>query len=177
MAIYSLFAHILDYPADPIAQPVENCAAQLAVECPEACVHIAAFQNAIAGMSPGQLQEMYVNAFDLRPDCTPNLGYHLFGDDGRRGLFLAELKGRMESAGIAPGCELPDHISLLLRYVQQDEAECRILIEDCMLPAVSRIADILDSGENVYKHALRALLSLLQHQIEASSKLAEVVRV
>ncbi len=177
MALYSLFADILDYPAHPVAQAVGDCAAQLAVECPDACAQIAAFQNAIAGMSRSQIQESYVNAFDLRPDCTPNLGYHLFGDDGRRGLFLAELKGRMESAGIAPGCELPDHISLLLRYMQQDEAECRNLIEDCMLPAVSRMADILDSGENAYKHALRALLSLLQHQSEASSKPAEAMEV
>ena len=177
MTLYSLFADILDYPAHSIAQAVEDCAARLAVECPQACVRIVSFQNAITGTSPGQLQESYINAFDLRPDCTLNLGYHLFGDDGRRGLFLAELKGRMESSGLALGCELPDHLALLLRYMEQDEKECRVVIDDCMLPAVSRMAGILDSGENPYKHALRALLTLLQHQSEISSKLAEAVKV
>ena len=177
MALYSLFADILDYPEHPIAQAVDNCVAQLAVECPEACAHMVAFQAAISGMSPGQLQESYINAFDLRPDCTPNLGYHLFGDDGRRGLFLAELKGRMESSGIALGPELPDHITLLLLYIQRDDKECRVVIEDCMLPAVSRMAGILDSSENSYKHALRALLSLLQHQSEAPIKPAEAMTV
>ena len=77
----------------------------------------------LPGRSLGQLQEAYTNAFDLRPDCTPNLGYHLFGDDGRRGLFLAELKGRMEARGIPLGFELPDHISLLLRYLDAAEEE------------------------------------------------------
>ena len=96
----------------------------------------------------------------------------MFGDDGRRGLFLAELKGRMESSGIDPGCELPDHISVLLRYMQQNEQEQCAVIEDCMLPAVSRMADVLGSSENPYKHVLRALLSLLQHQCEQVNEAA-----
>ncbi|HLJ15958.1 MAG TPA: molecular chaperone TorD family protein [Bryobacteraceae bacterium] len=177
MAIYSLFAGILDYPAQPIAQVVNDCSAELAIDCPEARQHLTAFLEGIAGKSLGQLQEIYTNAFDLRPDCTPNLGYHLFGDDGRRGLFLAELKGRMESSGIAPGCELPDHISLLLRYMQQNEQERCAVIEDCMLPAVSRMADVLDSSENPYKHALRALLSLLQRQREGANEADEAMKV
>src|SRR5579872_933450 len=134
MAIYSLFAGILDYPAQPIAQVVNDCSAELAIDCPEARQHLTAFLEGIAGKSLGQLQEIYTNAFDLRPDCTPNLGYHLFGDDGRRGLFLAELKDRMESRGIQFGVELPDHIALILRYIQKVEDECCVLIEDCMLP-------------------------------------------
>lgn len=177
MVIYSLFADILDYPAHPIAQIVDDCSTELALDCPEAHQHLTAFLGGIAGKSLGQLQEIYTNAFDLRPDCTPNLGYHMFGDDGRRGLFLAELKARMESSGVAPGCELPDHISLLLRYMQRNERERSALIEDCMLPAISRMADVLDSSENPYKHALRALLSLLQRQRERASEAAEAMKV
>ena len=172
MAIYSLFAGILDYPVQPIEQVVIDCSAELALGCPEVHQHLTAFLDGIAGKNLGRLQEIYTNAFDLRPDCTPNLGYHLFGDDGRRGLFLAELKGRMESSCIDPGCELPDHISLLLRYMQRNEQERCAVIEDCMLPAVSRMADVLGSSENPYKHVLRALLSLLQHQREQLSEAA-----
>lgn len=175
MAIYSLFADILDYPARPIARQVDECAAELTMDFPEAHAHIADFQNAVAGKDLGPLQETYTNAFDLRPDCTPNLGYHLFGDDGRRGLFLAELKGRMEDRGIALGFELPDHISLLLRYMHRVEQERCALIEDCMLPAVARMVEVLGATENPYKHVLRALLSLLQHQHDASSVPAEAM--
>ncbi|HEY7389446.1 MAG TPA: molecular chaperone TorD family protein [Bryobacteraceae bacterium] len=176
MVLYALFADILDYPAQPIAQAVNDCSAELAVGCQEAYLHIRAFREGIAGKSLGQIQETYTNAFDLRPDCTPNLGYHLFGDDGRRGLFLAELKGRIESSGIDVGCELPDHISLLLRYMQLNEQERGALIDDCMLPAVNRIAEVLDSSENPYKHALRALLCLLQHERERESETAEAMK-
>jgi nitrate reductase delta subunit len=175
MALYPLFAEILGYPERPIGKAVTDCMAELLPEFPDARTHIADFQNAVAGISSGQLQETYTSAFDLRPDCTPNLGYHLFGDDGRRGLFLAELKERMGGCGIPLGFELPDHISLLLRYMHTAEQERCTLIEDCMLPAVSRMVEILDSTENPYKHALRALLSLLQYQQETFGAQAEAM--
>jgi nitrate reductase molybdenum cofactor assembly chaperone NarJ/NarW len=173
MAVYSLFAEIVAYPECSIGKAIRDCVVELAPEFPDAHAQLNEFENAVAGKSLGQLQEAYTNAFDLRPDCTPNLGYHLFGDDGRRGLFMAELKGRMEACGIPLGSELPDHISLLLRYMHRAEEERCTLIEDCMLPAVSRMVEILDSTDNPYKNALRALLRLLQYQHEASGAQAE----
>src|SRR6185437_8143066 len=99
----------------------------------------------------------------------PNLSYHLFGDDGRRGLFLAELKGRMEALGIGFGSELPDHLSLVLLYMESAESDRPTLIEDCMLPALSRMVEVLAPTGNPYQHVLRALLVVLQHQHDAFS--------
>lgn len=166
MAIYSVFADVLDYPGGGL----EDQLSEIALECPEARASIEAFQSAARGKSIHELQEIYINAFDLRPDCTPNLGYHLFGDDGRRGLFLAELKGRMAAAGIDLGSELPDHLGLVLRYIDRVEEERPPLIEDCMLPALARVAEILDATENPYKHAVRALLSFLERERPALSE-------
>lgn len=169
MAIYSAFADILDYPAGGL----ENRLSEIALECEEARAPIEAFQDATRGRPVHELQEIYINAFDLRPDCTPNLGYHLFGDDGRRGLFLAELKGRMEASGIRLGSELPDHLSLLLRYIGQAEEERAPLIGDCMLPALGRVAEILGATENPYRHAVRALLNFLERERVAFGEPAE----
>ena len=175
MTVYSLFADILDYPERSIEKFIDDCAVELAVSVPEAYSQLINFRTAIAQKSLSQLQEFYTNAFDLRPDCTPNLGYHLFGDDGRRGVFLAELKGRMEAQGISLGIELPDHIVLILRYLDVAEEERLPVIEDCLLPAVSRMAEVLGPSGNPYEHALRALLSLLHHQHGAFAMAAEVV--
>jgi len=173
MPVYSSFAGILEYPDASLARSVGDCVAALAQEAPESHAHLIEFQNEIADKSPGQLQEMYTNAFDLRPDCTPNLGYHLFGDDGRRGLFLAELKGRMAARGLPPGAELPDHLTLVLRYLDASEEEERlVMIEDCLLPAAGRIVEVFGRGENPYGHAMRALLSLIRQQHEASGAFA-----
>jgi nitrate reductase molybdenum cofactor assembly chaperone NarJ/NarW len=176
MPIYGLFADILDYPERSIAKSLGDCIGELTPAIPEAHAHLKGFQNSIADKSLGQLQEVYTNAFDLRPDCTPNLGYHLFGDDGRRGLFLAELKGRMASLGIRSGVELPDHIALLLRYVDiADEDERLPVVEDCLLPAVARMVEVLKPSGNPYEHALSALLSLIRHQHEGFTMSGETV--
>jgi nitrate reductase molybdenum cofactor assembly chaperone NarJ/NarW len=167
MTVYSFFAEILDYPERSTAKSVGDCIAQLAGDAPEACMLLEDFQAAIAEKDLGQLQELYTNAFDLRPDCTPNLGYHMFGDDGRRGVFLAELKGRMEARGIPLGVELADHISLILRYMEIAEEERAPLVEDCLLPSTSRMVEVLGSSDNPYQYALCALLSLLQRQHDA----------
>lgn len=169
IAIYSRLAKIFDYPVYPIAQEIEDCAAVLALEAPEANIYLLQFQNALMDKTLGEIQEIYTTAFDLRPDCTPNLSYHLFGDDGRRGLFLAELKGRMEAAGIGLGSELPDHLSLVLLYMESAESDCPTLIEDCMIPALSRMVETLAPTGNPYQHGLRALLVLFQHQHDAFS--------
>jgi|SRR5579863_3233299 len=174
MAVYALFAEILGYPECPIGKAVGDCMAELASEFPEAHAQLNDFENSVAGKSLGNLQEAYTNAFDLRPDCTPNLGYHLFGDDGRRGLFLAELKGRMEARGIPLGFELPDHLSLLLRYLEAVEEERAPVVEDCLLPAVSRMVEVLEHSDNPYEKALRALLSVLRCQKDTFRIPAEV---
>lgn len=175
MTIYSTFAVILDYPRAPVAGLLDDCAAELALKAPDAQAHLLGFQAAIARKTLSQLQEIYIGAFDLRPDCTPNLGYHLFGDDARRGVFLAELKARMEARGMALGVELPDHIAFILNYLDLAEEERPAMIEDCLLPAVTRMIEVLKASENPYEHALRALLRLLQHQHEILAASAEAV--
>jgi len=177
VTIYSAFAVILDYPKDPIAGLLNDCAADLALETPDAQAHLLDFRAAVANKTTGQLQEIYTGAFDLRPDCTPNLGYHLFGDDARRGVFLAELKGRMEARGMVLGVELPDHIAFILNYMDLAEEERPAMIEDCLLPAVTRMIEVLKASGNPYEHALRALLKLLQHQHENLAASAEMVDV
>lgn len=175
MSIYRLFAGCLDYPVRPIASWIGEGLAELSEECPEAAAHLAEFQNEAAARSLGQLQEAYTNAFDLRPDCTPNVSYHLFGDDGRRGLFLAELKGRMQARAMPLGSELPDHLSLMLQYLDIAEEERAPVIQDCLLPAVLRMVEAAGSTENPYRHALRALLSLLEARKSAYDAAAEAM--
>ena len=175
MTIYSAFAVILDYPKAPITGLLGDCAAELALESPDALADLLDFQAAVAQKTQSQLQEVYTAAFDLRPDCTPNLGYHLFGDDARRGVFLAELKGRMEARGMALGVELPDHIAFILNYLDLAEEERPAMIEDCLLPAVTRMIEVLKESGNPYEHALWALQRLLQHHHEVLAASAEVV--
>ncbi len=177
MSVYLAFSEILDYPTRSMQTVIDECVAALASECPAAVEVLEKFRDLAAEKSLGALEEIYTNAFDLRPDCTPNLGYHLFGDDSKRGVFLAELKERMERAGLAVGVELPDHLSLILRYMDAQEEECPVLIEDCLIPALTRMAEILDPSENPYRYPVRSLMLWLHQRNEVYAQAIDVMEV
>lgn len=124
------------------------------------------FQSRVAGMSLGEIQELYTATFDMRPDSTTALGYHLFGDDVRRSFFMAKLKERLENRGIPAGAELPDHLPLVLRLAgcEGPGEERQTLINDCLIPGLSRMIQALGQGEagNPYRHAIDALLVYLR---------------
>lgn len=180
MAIYSNFAAVLDYPHSGINAQVQACISTLENECAECAALLRKFQLAIAQTSAGELQELYTATFDMRPDCTPALGYHLFGDDVRRSLFLIRLRERLEARRIDAGSELPDHLSLVLRLMDRsgDGEESDTLAADCLVPALTRMTKALgqraepadsqtratDEERNPYAWALEALLAYVKRK-------------
>lgn len=108
-------------------------------------------------------RERYTALFDLNPTATLDLGYHIFGEDYRRGELLAGLRAEQQKAGLATGGELPDHLTCLLRLLPRlpgpEDAEA--LVEVLLLPAMKRIATALAEDDGRYAAALRALPSLL----------------
>jgi len=171
--IYSLFADVLDYPRAEVFSQVRELIAQIGASNSEAAELLEKFESQLNGMSLGQLQEIYTGAFDMRPDCTTNLGCHLFGEDVRRNIFMAQLKERMESHKVDTGTELPDHLSLVLRLLDKltSEEEIQVLIDDCLIPGVSRILSVLNQtgARSFYAEAFEALLISLQRGASAEA--------
>jgi nitrate reductase molybdenum cofactor assembly chaperone NarJ/NarW len=165
--VYSLFADVLDYPcADVFAQA--GLLAERVDQGTEAADLLRRFEANLRGKTLGELQEVYTASFDMRPDCTPNLGCHLFGEDVRRNLFMAQLKERMVAHKVESGVELPDHFSLVLRLLDSltDEDERLTLVEDCLLPGVNRILSALSQG-CLYADVLQALIISLKNEARA----------
>ena len=170
MSLYFQFAQLLDYPDASLPKRVEQCAAELKGVFLQAARLLEDFQHSQQEFAIARLQEAYTATFDLQPDCTLNLGYHLFGEDQRRGLFLAKLREFYEKAGIATGSELPDHLCHLLRYVaaRPEGVESGAIVADCLLPAVSKIAQAIRDKSNPYQPVLDALLLWMQHASESA---------
>lgn len=167
--VYTLFAKILDYPDAEVSSGTRDLISETVGVAPDAARLLENFERELSRRSLGELQELYTSAFDMRPDSTTNLGCHLFGDDARRNIFLAQLKERMEARQIPMGCELPDHLCLVLRLLaaEDSEEEARALIEDCLDPALTRMLSCFDpAGGNPYADALRALLTVLRKEME-----------
>ncbi len=65
----------------------------------------------------GELQRLYVDAFDFTKGCSLHLTYHVHGDRRQRGLAMLELKEAYRGLGFEPpGDELPDYLPLMLEF-------------------------------------------------------------
>jgi nitrate reductase molybdenum cofactor assembly chaperone NarJ/NarW len=165
MSPYRAFAAVFEYPDLDVSGRLDECTSELTVALPAGAELLRKFQEAHREMGTSRLQEIYTTTFDMQPDCALNLSYHLFGEDQRRGIFLAKLKELYELASVDTGTELPDHLCLMLRYVATDAgmATKPDLIADCLHPAVSKVARGVDVS-NPYRCVLDALLLWLENE-------------
>jgi len=114
---------------------------------------ITAFFDEVAHVDASGLEELYTRTFDLNPVATLEAGWHLWGEQYERGRFLADLRPLQASLGIDSGCELPDHLTVLLPTVAATRtAELR---ENCT-KAIDKILIPLEEHGNPYRHLLRA---------------------
>ena len=125
----------------------------------------AAFAPALAALSQDEREELYTATFDVTPACVPYVSIHLFGEENfKRGEFMAALSERYAADGFETRGELPDHLSVLLRFLAQtDEAEQRELVQFCLLGPLSKMIASL-SDENLY----RALLEVVREVLTAA---------
>ncbi len=165
-SIFELFAHILDYPEEHPCRAVEGCISALGREGAEAAALLGSFQAAVESMDLGELQETYTGAFDMVPDFSLNLGYQLFGDDWRRSTLMSELSERYRGRGLKTGNELPDHLCLILRFLAIEEgSERERLMNECLVPALTRLSNGIDREGNPYGTVLEALLTWLKSPV------------
>jgi nitrate reductase molybdenum cofactor assembly chaperone NarJ/NarW len=165
MRAYQLFADVLDYPGAELPERASECASELARDLPSAAALLRSFHQFCVELGTARFEEIYTSTFDMQPECTLNLSYHLFGEDQRRGMFLAKLKELYAEASLDTGNELPDHLCSLLRYLALNPGteETREIITDCLLPTISKIAQRVDSS-SPYRVVLNALLVSLNKE-------------
>lgn len=72
----------------------------------------------------GQLQQDYVETFDVTRRCCLYLTYFAHGDTRKRGLALVQFKQAYRKAGVEfEAAELPDHLSVVLEFGASYDAE------------------------------------------------------
>ncbi len=77
-----------------------------------------------------ELQQEYVETFDLRRRCCLYLTYFRYGDTRKRGMALVDFVQAYKAAGAdLEAAELPDHLGVLLEFgAQHDLDRCRELL-------------------------------------------------
>lgn len=116
----------------------------------------------LSAAPPGEAQERYAALFDLNPVCTLHAGYHLFGEDYKRGELLSGLAAELRRAEIPNGTELPDFFPTLLRLAARSDVEARsTLVDYLLLPALVKMTAALAESKSPWAAVVRALPSAL----------------
>ncbi len=156
MDFYNTMARLLDYPDT-------DCPEKIAHVCMETTGEMQSllqtFSRTIKEMGIARLQEIYIETFECRADTSPYIGHHLFGEEIRRNLFMAQLRGRYRDCGLADNVEMPDHLSQVLGFLGASEAgeERTELIHICLVPALHKVVRAL-KPDNPYMPLLQVIL-------------------
>lgn len=157
--VFALFAELVSYPGDFLAERAGEGETLLASFRPAAAAALQSFAAHARKGGTDAMQELYTATFDLHPVCAPYLGHHLCGEDPRRGLFLLKLKEIYRTNGFDPGRELPDHLAEVLRFLAEapKTEERSALVRDGLAPTLEKMAEAFAGKENPYGRLIEAL--------------------
>ena len=157
-------ADVLEYPAGDLGEQCTTLSRLLEADRPDAAHAIEDFGKAIEALPPSRLEEIYAATFDVNPVCCLYVGYHLFGESYKRGAFMAKLNAEYREIGHDAGKELPDHLSVVLRYLAalDDPDSQSWLLEEAILPALWKMKKAFDGTDSMYGALLRSVMLALQ---------------
>ena len=136
----SELAALLSYPKAGFREQFEQARKSLSARAPEAAAALEPFAALVAANSDTDMEEAYTQTFDLNPACALEIGWHLYGEEYKRGEFLVEMRRLMRALGVPEDTELPDHLSHVLAVLPLMEREAsRDMINEKVLPALAKI--------------------------------------
>lgn len=164
MIIYTILSRLLDYPdqelkgnLDVIDEVLKNDS--LVSEKEQRTINT--FTEQLRQMSLMELQQDYVQTFDMVPEHSLHLTHHLFGDDRGRGPALVDLSEHYKGMGLGmKNGEIPDYLPLILEYVSTlDEMAARIFLADAGKVLTVIAANLERSGSHY-----APLVRLVEHR-------------
>ena len=156
MAFYSTLAEAFRYPAPGRIDRLEHSISALPAGPAKAALQ--AFYAQIITLSLGEWEELYTRTWDLNPLTPPYIGFQIWGEDYRRGNFLARLSQVYREAGIETAGELADHLVPVLSYLDAAPEPASELVE-VFGQAVGKMAAVLQKRDpsNPYLCLLEAI--------------------
>ncbi len=164
--ILDAFAKTLLYPGTDHLALVQACRGLLEDEHPDVAQLVDQYAAAVAPLSLSEMEERYIKTFDLNKTGTLDLGWHLFGEDYNRGLFLVKLRQNLQFLEVPETNELPDHASQVLRVLgRMSRDEANKFSYACIIPAVEIIGEAIPE-DNLHHDLISALSQLLRSLFE-----------
>lgn len=134
-------AALVAYPTEGLQSRVEWLLTQLETVVPESIAQLQTFKAQVERVALPQLEEAYTHTFDFDPDCSLDLGWHLFGEQYGRGDFLVKMRDLLTQTGLPESHELPDHLTHVLQaYGKLDWDQGHAFSKDYILPSLKKLS-------------------------------------
>ncbi len=158
---------LLDYPCQDYLSSFAAWAKDFAYLFPGAGQELNKFQSLVGELPLSEMEELYTRTFDIVPICNLYVSAHLYGDENyERGALMHRLKERYEASSFDTEGELPDHLSVLLRFAPLFEPdELKEIVEYCLKVPVKEMVRSLEESSNPYSHVLKAVAEVLESDL------------
>jgi nitrate reductase delta subunit len=153
--LYLHLGHLFRYPDQEYLQHLDHVGQALAEE--EVKEMLEPLRSFVAHSDFTELEELFTRTFDMNPLTCLEVGWHLYGEDYKRGEFLVKMRQALAQYDLPESEELPDHMShclQLLAFMEPQEAP--VLAEGYLLPALKKILKGL-KPENPFRGLLEGL--------------------
>ena len=165
---------LLTYPDSQTVEAAEVLYIILQGELPEAAKCMSEFGAFLEQNEHWQIEEAFANTFDLNPECALEVGWHLFGEEYSRGLFLVRMREELRKYGLDESVELPDHITHVLELIgAMPEDEATKFVTSCVLPSIKKLYQIFENNESPYRNVISCLALVLNHVWGEGSSLTD----
>jgi len=161
---YNLLAELFRYPTDELRNISGKWKEIVQLYDQELIKKLNPFIVHINEKSLSFQQQYYISTFDVQAMCFLDIGYILFGEDYKRGVFLVNIKKEQLKACNDCGSELPDHLPNILTLLPkiQDADLAEELIYSLLIPAIHEMILKFNMGNNLYKGLLEILVSIME---------------
>lgn len=168
---YALMSEMFRYPSGDLKEYIPEMVALVRNYDPEAEPEFREFIDHVCFKPLTYQQEYFVNTFYVHPVCCLDTGYVLFGEDYRRGIFMANLKKEHKETGNDCETELPDHLPVVLCLLPRlkDHELAEELVCCLLIAAVNEMIAGFGHNSNHYKNLLKILLTVMEKDFQASS--------
>jgi len=146
LAEYHRLADLFEYPQEGYLERVNAARAFVVEEYPHAGHWLDTFVELLPKGELRDIQELYTRSFDVQAITTLDIGYVLFGEDYKRGEFLANIMREHRLVGNDCGAELGDHLPNLLRLLPQleDTDLAEEIVQQILVPALRKMIGEFD---------------------------------
>ena len=141
-SVLSLMGGLFEYPTASYFAQTDHLQTELETQNPLGAIMIKPFADFVHNSTLKELEESFSYTFDLNPVCTLEIGWHLFGEDYRRGQFMAKVREELAKAGLDESHELPDHLThvmMLLDAMSPEDGE--YFASSCVIPGMTKMLE------------------------------------